>query len=110
MDSDLRDGFGEHVEEYRQNGWEAIPSSRAVEVQKAVGADAYFDCAPREFRNVMEVFQTAIRAALGIPTGPIEAFNQEDGEDQKMQRLVNFHGFNICELRVTVRSAFFCVE
>jgi small GTP-binding protein len=45
--SDLRDEFAQREYEYRSRGWEPVATSKAEEMKKAINAQAYTECSPR---------------------------------------------------------------
>jgi hypothetical protein len=62
--SDLRDSFSEHADEYRSKGWEPVPASKSEEIKEATGARAYVECSARMQYNLEAVFETAVKAVL----------------------------------------------
>jgi small GTP-binding protein len=80
MKSDLRDQFGQHIEEYKSKGWEPVSASKAEEMKKAIGALAYIECSARIQYNLKEVFETAIKVVLHPPSSaPIKLEETQNG-------------------------------
>jgi Ras-related C3 botulinum toxin substrate 1 len=65
--SDSRDSFEKHAEEYREKGWEPVPTAKGEEMKEAIGAQAYVECGARINYNVKKVFHTAIKIVLHSP-------------------------------------------
>jgi Ras-related C3 botulinum toxin substrate 1 len=68
MKSDLRDQSSQHADEYRSKGWEPVAASKAEEMKKAIGAQAYIECSARIQYNLKEVFEIAITVVLHPPS------------------------------------------
>ena len=78
--SDLRDDFSLHSEEFKLKGWDPIPSEKAKEVARRIGACQYVECSALKQYHLKEVFEEAIRVALNPPVQkPEEVQSSGDG-------------------------------
>jgi Ras-related C3 botulinum toxin substrate 1 len=68
MKSDLRDSFGQHVDEYKSKGMEPISASKGEEMKKSIAAQTYIECSARMQYNLKEVFESAIKVVLHPPS------------------------------------------
>lgn len=68
LKSDLRDGFFNHIEEYKSNGWTPIPYEVGEEMSKKINAQCYIECSALKNFNVNEVFESAVIAVLNQHT------------------------------------------
>jgi Ras-related C3 botulinum toxin substrate 1 len=64
MKSDLREQFAQHVDEYRNRGWEPVSRSKAEDMKRSIGAHGYIECSTKFGYNLNEVFDAAIKVVL----------------------------------------------
>mgnify|MGYP002476107078 FL=1 len=67
LKSDLRDGFSEHADELRSQGWEPITRQQGEEMKERIHAQDYLECSAKTGNNVQDVLQTIARVALHLP-------------------------------------------
>jgi Ras-related C3 botulinum toxin substrate 1 len=80
LNSDVRDGFAEHADEYRDKGWKPIATSTGLEMKKRINAQAYVECSANDIDSLKEVFETAARVAL-CPSSPAQGKVKHSGGD-----------------------------
>jgi small GTP-binding protein len=68
MQSDLRDQFEQHAEEYRNRGREPVSASEVEEVKNAINASAYVECSAKTRSSLISVFDAAIKALMHQPS------------------------------------------
>jgi hypothetical protein len=64
MESDGRNSFTQHADEYRSQGVEPVPTSKREVVARMIGTGAYIECSARLMYNIDEVFETGVKAAM----------------------------------------------
>jgi Ras-related C3 botulinum toxin substrate 1 len=67
LKSDLRDIVAANPEEWKENGAQAIPSSKGEALKKLIGAQAYLECSAKKQINMKEVFNQAVTVVLHPP-------------------------------------------
>jgi Ras-related C3 botulinum toxin substrate 1 len=76
MKSELCDQFVQNTDEFRSKGWEPVPATKAEEMKKAIGAQAYIECSARIQYTRKEVLEIAIKVVLDPQAaGPAEPVN-----------------------------------
>ena len=64
LNSELRDEFEEHSEEYRSKGWEPIPTSEGERMKNKIHARAYIEASALKQYHLKEIFDEAITVVL----------------------------------------------
>ena len=64
LQSDLRDEFETHADEFKQKGMEPISYTCGEQMKEKIGAYAYVECSSIKFDNLKEVFDKAIKAHI----------------------------------------------
>lgn len=59
-----RDNFGKHEEEYKSNGWEAVPTSKGQEMKETILANDYMECDVESLSSIEKVFLNAVKLGL----------------------------------------------
>lgn len=69
-----RDNFDEHEEEYKSNGWDAVPTSKGKEVKEIILANDYMECDVESLSSVEKVIMKVVKIALngGEPAKKID--------------------------------------
>ena len=80
--SKLRDSFQEHLDEYKSNGWEPVPSEKGEEMCRLINAENYIECDPDSLYNVKEVFEAALEAFMNDHEGG----NKKDHKTKKVSK------------------------
>ena len=68
-ESDLRDEFEEHADEYKSKGMEPIPTSKGEEFARKNGASKYYEVSALKAINLIELFDDVARVALTYDKG-----------------------------------------
>lgn len=66
LQAEMRDEFDKHAEDYRNEGFSPVPTSKGEEMKNEVEAVKYIECSCRDQKNVSEVFFEA--AKVGVLT------------------------------------------